>query len=120
MAIIIEELTPEMVWERYQNSNSYKNSFSIEGIEAIFNYFETIEIDHEYEMFDLIGWHCMFYEADSSIDFLKEVEPDVYEELKEKYSEDDLLSEAYNYIEQNYDWAEVVGDDCHVLVHYER
>ena len=118
MAKVIEELTPVMVWEYYQNSNNYKNSFSLEGIEAIFEFFETVMINEEYEIFDLIGWHCMFYEAESAEVWLKEVKPHIYEELKEKYSKDDLSSECYNYIEKNYIWAKVL-DNERVIVYYE-
>lgn len=121
MAMVVEELTPNMVYERLSNSSNeqYRNAFSYDGICAIFSYFETMD-DREYEFYDPFHWYSMFYEANSAEDFLKEVEPSTYQELKEKFSEFDLPSECYNYIEQNYNWAEVVGDDCHVLVQYDR
>ena len=120
MAMVVEEVTPEMIWDRLNNSNGqYKDSFSYDGICAIFEYFETMEYDREYEFYDIVRWDSMFYEAESAEAWLKEIEPDVYEELKNTYSEFDLSSECFNYIEKNYTWARVL-DYERVIVYYER
>ena len=120
MAMVIEEITPEQIWDRLNNSKGqYKDSFSYGGICAIFEYFETMEYDREYEFYDIVYWDSMFYEAESAEAWVKAIDPNVYEELKEKFSEFDLPSECFNYIEQNYIWAKVLEDE-RVIVYYER
>ena len=71
MAIIVDELTPEEVYERFQNNSIRCNSFTIYGIEAIFEYFETVEIDTEYEFFNTITWDSLFCEKKSAIELLQ-------------------------------------------------
>lgn len=119
MAIVIDELTPEEVWERFQNSYNYRTSFSIEGIGAIFEYFENIEIDHEYESFDLIGWHSTFYEEKTPEKLLKAIEPEEYKEIEKNYSEKNIRDKCMEFIENNYDWYKYL-DNGGVIVYYPR
>lgn len=119
--MVVEELTPEMIWDRLNNSKGqYRDSFSYDGICAIFEYFENIEYDREYEFYDIVYWDSMFYEADSPEDLLKKLKPAIFDEYEYNYSKDEDYSEkCYKYIEDNYMWSKNLGNG-HVIVYHER
>lgn len=119
MAIIVDELTPEEVYERFQNNSIRRDSFTIYGIEAIFEYFETVEIDTEYEFFNTITWDSLFFEKKSAIELLQSLDHSAYDELEEKYSDDELEDECFNYIEENYRWCKRLENNG-VIVYDER
>ena len=119
MAIIVDELTPEEVYERFQNNSIRCNSFTIYGIEAIFEYFDTVETDEEVEFFSTIKWDSLFYEHKSAIELLQAIDHSAYDELKEKYSDDELEDKCFNYIEEEYRWCKRLENNG-VIVYYER
>lgn len=119
MAIIVEELTPEEVYERFQSNSIRRDSFTIYGIEAIFEYFDTVETDEEFEFFNTIKWDSLFFEKRSAIELLQSLDHYAYDELEEKYSDDELEDECYNYIEEEYRWCKRLEDNG-VIVYSER
>ena len=119
MAIIVEELTPEEVYERFQSNSIRRDSFTIYGIEAIFEYFDTVEINEEFEFFNTIKWDSLFFEKRSAIELLQSLDHSAYDELEEKYSDDELEDECFNYIEEEYRWCKRLEDNG-VIVYDER
>ena len=69
--MIIKTLTDEYTfWEWQQQSDSYKDQFSLEGAKALFNYFDELSDDlGEPIEFDPIAWLCDFSEYDSLKEF---------------------------------------------------
>lgn len=119
MAIIVEELTPEEVYERFQSNSIRRDSFTIYGIEAIFEYFDTVETNEEFEFFNTIKWDSLFFEKRSAIELLQSLDHSAYDELEEKYSDDELEDECFNYIEEEYRWCKRLEDNG-VIVYDER
>lgn len=83
--MIVKNLTDEYTfWEWQQQSDTYKDQFSLEGAKALFNYFDELsdELGKDIE-FDPIAWLCDFTEYDSFDQFKKEYgyEED-YQELR--------------------------------------
>jgi hypothetical protein len=72
--MIIKTLTDEYTfWEWQQQSDSYKNQFSLEGAKALFNYFDNLSDDlGEPIELDPIAWLCEFSEYDSVKEAYKE------------------------------------------------
>lgn len=62
--MIIKNLTDEYTfWEWQQQSDSYKDQFSLEGAKALFNYFDELSDSMGEPMeFDPIAWLCDFSE----------------------------------------------------------
>ena len=119
MAKIVEELTPEEVYERFQSNSIRCNSFTFEGIVAIFNYFETVWADEEYEFFSTINWDSMFYEKDTPEKLVQSLKPKEYKEIKNNYSEKNIRDKCMEFIEENYDWYEYLNNGG-VIVYYPR
>ena len=61
---IIKTLTDEYAfWDWQQQSDSYRDQFSLEGAKALFNYFDEYSEDMGESMeFDPIAWLCDFTE----------------------------------------------------------
>ena len=73
--MIYKELTNEYTfWEWQQQSDSYKDQFSLEGAKALFNYFSDLSEELAEDMsFDPIAWLCDFSEYDSLDEAHKEL-----------------------------------------------
>lgn len=112
--MIKQSLTSEYTfWEWQQQSDTYKNQFSLEGAKALFNYFDNLsdELGTDIE-FDPIAWLCDFSEYDS-----------VEEAYKEHYGDDSDLpveqrrtsrEQQLEYFEDNTQVIEL--DNGHVLI----
>ena len=63
----------------FRGSDSYKNNFSYDGLNSLFDYFEELEEQMENEMdFDPIAICCAFSEYEN------------FEEIKENYNSTDI------------------------------
>jgi len=112
--MIIKTLTDEYTfWEWQQQSDSYKDQFSLEGAKALFNYFDELSDDMDKPIeFDPIAWLCDFTEYDS-----------VKQAYKEHYGDDSDLpreqrrtqkAQQLEYFQDNTTVIEL--DNGHVLV----
>ena len=108
---LINILTPEMVYEEFQNSLEYSNKFTFDGICGIFEYFESRYSKNKHIILDKQKWTKMFHESENAVEFLKEMnEYDKFIKQYEITPDDDdetILSLADSYIQWNhekYNW----------------
>lgn len=110
---LINILTPEMVYEEFQNSLEYSDKFTFDGICGIFECLEEYYETNEYVTLYKQKWVKTFHESKNAVEFLKEMK--LYKKfLKEtKTNPDDefILSKAYSYIETMYHWATVLPNE---------
>ena len=58
-----------------ENKSSYANSFSYEGMKALYEYFTQLEEDTSFEIeYDPIAIHCEYTEYDDFTEFLEDYE----------------------------------------------
>ena len=99
--MIKNTLTDEYTfWEWQQQSDTYKDQFSLEGAKALFNYFDELseEMGEDIE-FDPIAWLCDFTEYDSLAEAYKELRYDytyIEGEAKEYFNDNTTLIELDN------------------------
>ena len=77
--------------DRFTRSDTYKNQFSYEGLHALFEYFEELELEMdgiEFE-FDMIAICCDYSEYDNIEDFNQQ-----YSHVKDGYTLDDIREET--------------------------
>lgn len=99
--MIKQNLTDEYTfWEWQQQSDTYKDQFSLEGAKALFNYFDELSDDIGEDIeFDPIAWLCDFREYDSLAEAYKEYRYDytyVEGEAKEYFNDNTTLIELDN------------------------
>lgn len=102
--MIVKTLTDEYTfWEWQQQSDTYKDQFSLEGAKALFNYFDELSDDiGEPLEFDPIAWLCDFTEYDS------------FEEIKTEFSDG---NEKLDSIEDLQDLTTVIQlDNGHIIL----
>jgi hypothetical protein len=77
--------------DRFMRSDTYKNQFSYEGLHALFEYFEELELEMdgiEIE-FDMVAICCEYTEYDSIKDFNAD-----YSNYEDGYTLDDIREET--------------------------
>lgn len=104
---LINILTPEMVYEEFQNSLEYSDKFTFDGICGIFEYFESRYSKNKHIVLDKQKWTKMFHESENAVEFLKEMNE--YDKFIKQYeiNPDDepyetILSLADSYIQWNH------------------
>ena len=76
--------------DRFLQSSNYKNNFSFEGLNALFEYIAELEDDIGEEIeFDMIAICCEYTEYDGIEDFNKQ-----YSHEKDGYTLDDIREET--------------------------
>ena len=105
---LVNILTPEMVYEEFQNSLEYSDKFTFDGICGIFEcleeyYYET----NEYVVLCKQKWVKTFHESENAVEFLKEMRlyKNFLKETKTNPDDEFILAKAYAYIETMYHWA---------------
>ena len=77
--------------DRFMRSDNYKNNFSYEGLHALFEYFEELELEMdgiEIE-FDMVAICCEYTEYDNIKDFNAD-----YSNYEDGYTLDDIREET--------------------------